>query len=302
MNRKAFTLIELLVVIAIIAILAAILFPVFAQAKMAAKRAADLSNNKQIGLGILMYTNDYDDTLCPVAQGDWTWPRYQYITWKDVVSPYIKSGGKPIPANDTAYTNNQNSDGGIFSSPTWSQNWANDAEVGSDEVNSFGDASTRFPRAYSMNSVAGYNENNEVGLVPWAQWWPWYPIGYNAGGSGNMTAFNNPSGTMLVGPTEDPYPNISPDKMCYGCSYNGQVQNGCADNNPQLTEIRSEGNAAMNLVFYDGHAKMVNGYLSLSNDDWDVFQSQAWNVSDPQNWPGRVQIAEYMKGYAEWNP
>jgi prepilin-type N-terminal cleavage/methylation domain-containing protein len=60
-NRSAFTLIELLVVIAIIAILAAILFPVFAQAKLAAKGTASLSNTKQQSLGVIMYTNDYDD-------------------------------------------------------------------------------------------------------------------------------------------------------------------------------------------------------------------------------------------------
>ncbi len=61
MNR-AFTLIELLVVIAIIAILAAILFPVFAQAKVAAKKAVAISNQKQISLALLLYTGDYDDT------------------------------------------------------------------------------------------------------------------------------------------------------------------------------------------------------------------------------------------------
>lgn len=60
--KRAFTLIELLVVIAIIAILAAILFPVFAQAKTAAKKTAAISNQKQISLGILMYIGDYDDT------------------------------------------------------------------------------------------------------------------------------------------------------------------------------------------------------------------------------------------------
>jgi len=64
-TKKGFTLIELLVVIAIIAILAAILFPVFAQAKEAAKRAACLSNTKQIGLSYLMYSGDYDDVLVP---------------------------------------------------------------------------------------------------------------------------------------------------------------------------------------------------------------------------------------------
>src|SRR3978361_155754 len=59
----AFTLIELLVVIAIIAILAAILFPVFAQAKAAAKKVNSLSNQKQIGLATIMYAGDYEDIL-----------------------------------------------------------------------------------------------------------------------------------------------------------------------------------------------------------------------------------------------
>jgi prepilin-type N-terminal cleavage/methylation domain-containing protein len=59
--KRAFTLIELLVVIAIIAILAAILFPVFAQAKTAAKKTAAISNQKQIGLGLIMYAGDSDD-------------------------------------------------------------------------------------------------------------------------------------------------------------------------------------------------------------------------------------------------
>jgi prepilin-type N-terminal cleavage/methylation domain-containing protein/prepilin-type processing-associated H-X9-DG protein len=64
--KRAFTLIELLVVIAIIAILAAILFPVFAQAKEAAKKTTSVNNLKQIGLAWLMYAGDYDDTLMRV--------------------------------------------------------------------------------------------------------------------------------------------------------------------------------------------------------------------------------------------
>jgi prepilin-type N-terminal cleavage/methylation domain-containing protein len=68
MKRKAFTLIELLVVIAIIAILAAILFPVFAQAKEQAKKTATLSNFKQVGLATLIYAGDTDDLL-PLGYG-----------------------------------------------------------------------------------------------------------------------------------------------------------------------------------------------------------------------------------------
>jgi prepilin-type N-terminal cleavage/methylation domain-containing protein len=89
-SRKGFTLIELLVVIAIIAILAAILFPVFAQAKLAAKKTAVLSNCKQIGLAQLMYANDHDDMFSPVAafKPEWIIPSFLVLQ-----QPYMKSIG-----------------------------------------------------------------------------------------------------------------------------------------------------------------------------------------------------------------
>ena len=116
-NVKGFTLIELLVVIAIIAILAAILFPVFARARESARRASCLSNLKQIGLGIMQYTQDYDERYPLSIRGTWgntaTYVKVSdpslpgshfktndgsggthydnWFTWMDMVQPYIKS-------------------------------------------------------------------------------------------------------------------------------------------------------------------------------------------------------------------
>jgi prepilin-type N-terminal cleavage/methylation domain-containing protein/prepilin-type processing-associated H-X9-DG protein len=84
-SSRGFTLIELLVVIAIIAILAAILFPVFAQAKAAAKKTVCLSNTKQIGLGTLLYANDYDDTETII---EWEGPP-QFLPSSDGPEPTI---------------------------------------------------------------------------------------------------------------------------------------------------------------------------------------------------------------------
>ncbi len=88
--RGGFTLIELLVVIAIIAILAAILFPVFAKAREKARQSSCASNLKQIGLGMLQYVQDYDETVVPDRIPPWGTASVYYSTIQ-LLSPYFKS-------------------------------------------------------------------------------------------------------------------------------------------------------------------------------------------------------------------
>jgi len=94
MRKYAFTLIEILVVIAIISTLAAILFPVFAQAKGQAKQAACVNNLKQLSLGVALYMNDNDDTF---PMGGWQYPNEVAPTalsrWYSDIAPYTSSFG-----------------------------------------------------------------------------------------------------------------------------------------------------------------------------------------------------------------
>jgi prepilin-type N-terminal cleavage/methylation domain-containing protein len=147
--QKGFTLIELLVVIAIIAILAAILFPVFAQAKAAAKKTASLSNVKELGLAHIMYGNDYDDAFatswCKEFAGDFNF----------FVQPYMKS--LQILQNP----DRQISPGSLISTcDSGSDNWGTwHFEVGGV------DNPTNLPSiwGYGFNNGPGYND--DLGLV-----------------------------------------------------------------------------------------------------------------------------------------
>jgi prepilin-type N-terminal cleavage/methylation domain-containing protein/prepilin-type processing-associated H-X9-DG protein len=121
LKARGFTLIELLVVIAIIAILAAILFPVFARAREAARASSCRSNLKQIGTSMLMYVQDYDETMGHSwlnIPGDYSWKYY--------LQPYIKNQGVYIcPSAVQKFTPNTYGSNYGFYSPLNRQSLAN---------------------------------------------------------------------------------------------------------------------------------------------------------------------------------
>jgi prepilin-type N-terminal cleavage/methylation domain-containing protein len=192
MKRRGFTLIELLVVIAIIAILAAILFPVFAQAKAAAKRSASLSNAKQITLGAIMYSSDNDDLFVLMQNGPTTGfsatvgnTDLRTKSWQELVQPYVKSAAlmaDPVrgdtlgvwagPATTTGLTSYRNQNrfpmfgyNYIFLSPF---DFCVDADGISTTATVEPAATVMFTqsRAFTTNDLQGYYVVNAPGMWP----------------------------------------------------------------------------------------------------------------------------------------
>ncbi|RYG46755.1 prepilin-type N-terminal cleavage/methylation domain-containing protein [bacterium] len=283
-SNRAFTLIELLVVIAIIAILAAILFPVFAQAKTAAKRTSDLSNVKQIALGVTMYMGDVDDVV-PLNRivengADWWTPRVK--TWKDGAIGYIKNGGE-------AYNNGQehvgNRNGGIFQSPMADAPWSNLTPIywGYSTRTGTGDETTRYARSYAINGHAGYNETGGVGIVGAVEV-------TNVKASGSATTLENPAGTMLIVPTRTFFSDVWTDMISYQCT-----PGGIPAGDQPTSCIQSTKNRGLTAGFFDGHAKNTNGVSTVTNDNWGSIKH--FNVGNPNY---QRDLANNTSNIKEW--
>ena len=266
-RTRGFTLIELLVVIAIIAILAAILFPVFAQARESARMSSCLSNMKQLGLALRMYAQDYDETYSNVRLTDGPGGRLDTgIVWMNVVQPYIKNKGifgcpaNPYkdspPGNKVTMVDNGNAEG-----------W-------------FVEPDGRMPVSYGMNTtVTNWLPANWTNESSWTDLSPM-----------KDAKLVRPAETIAIAEiawqTADVHVGWAGKDAVGGAGVGGGCDGGdnnAAEQRKGLYKHRgayphgSGGNAPGNFIYWDGHAKTrpwKATVLPLQNNQWSL---------DPQN-------------------
>jgi prepilin-type N-terminal cleavage/methylation domain-containing protein/prepilin-type processing-associated H-X9-DG protein len=236
-KRKGFTLIELLVVIAIIAILAAILFPVFSRAREAARKSACLSNTKQLGQALAMYVQDWDECLPTMETPCGAGKNGQFtgLDWYEQLMPYVKNTG-------------------IFSCPSAQQTSTWKANC--------------YPGLHNQpNFICHYGYNVGIQEAPFAGiWWgqTWRTAYYR------LPAISRPSETVVIADSfvtrivnnwgdanyainvQIAFANWPP-----GSSFDG-VQCGCPPTVVDLETAKrkwSRHTEGANIVFADGHAK-----------------------------------------------
>ena len=259
--RRGFTLIELLVVIAIIAILAAILFPVFAQAKAAAKKTGAISNAKQMGLGLMMYMNDVDDVFVPYFTGlnptTKAFDQQPQKYWPETISPYISK------ATNTTGQATIDKLSGIFVDPmetsmvdkTWTTGNITSWGISDDVVDWYGPPGvtpTYLPRAGSV-------VNAPADAVVFVETWDYYSTNHNLPGSALTRSYFDNSNT----------------------AYNGAVRFVEGPHNEsykKTTALQEADPKSFNVsIFADGHVKAIaNGKLTQSPHYWSLGGNDLW--------------------------
>ncbi len=252
MKRTGFTLIELLVVIAIIAILAAILFPVFAQAKMAAKKTVDLSNAKQIGICYKLYTSDSDDNM-PIF--------YAYNSDPSIYTPAQHKGVEVILL---PYSKNKD----IFKSPldSGSPYLAQDpgpmAAGASTYFQAYG-TSYRFDHCMFSTVAGESSQNNTI---------------YTTSNVVNEGSVEFPSDTRVIRLEMMGFFDKKTDPGCARYGY---------DCSPPSQYFKSWDPTGGTAVFSDSHAKHLNGTGQFDANKVDPLGHASGEVtSDPNAWSG----------------
>ncbi len=264
MQRKnGFTLIELLVVIAIIAILAAILFPVFAQAREKARAISCLSNIKQITLAGMMYAQDYDETLnspafkspgCGATKSQYSdlWWGQRWVTWPEMLIPYVKSTALyTCPDRSSTpyfgYSINVNSSNDDYpGAPTPPGNWADGdgscvAKAGQGTIAMAAEVAPA-STIWFNDSVPGYFQD---GLNKWAD---------------------------LVTDANDP--NSSKDLQIDGSETIAQLfltSGGVTDTSGIISKDPARHTSGVNIGWCDGHAKWMRP-ASVTGEMWNIEQ------------------------------
>ncbi len=262
-SKTGFTLIELLVVIAIIAILAAILFPVFAQAREKARAISCVSNMKQISLGMLMYTQDNDETYCPY----YSQLRYSRATgyvfsgadqyWPQLVSPYIQKANGSLGGGQAAISDLS----GVFLCPDSPNVKAASTTNAVGNITSYG---------YSDDLCDWYEPDN-------------VPTTYTPVSLGQVQA---PANSVMIVETWNgsQLPGSALALSFFddagggenGAEYSDAGRHSAAYQRTSYAQ-HADPNSLTNVAFNDGHVKAIHsGELASSGNDWSITGNDQW--------------------------